>query len=377
MAAEEPATVAQPLRILVITTGLRLGGAEQQIAALARAFVALGNSVAIVSLTEGQEIDLPAGIPITELGMRKTPLSMLAALRKTRQVVREWRPDVIHSHMVHGNLFARALTRTGRMPPVVCSAHSAREGGTLRTLAYRLTDRWCALTTHVSEAGRQAMVESGAAPARRVIVMPNGIDTTRFRPDDAVRERARRDLGLGSQDILVLNVGRLVSEKDQATLIEAFRLVARAVPNARLVIAGEGPLRPALQDRIVQGGLATLATLAGARSDIPDLLRAADVFALSSRIEGMPLAVGEALATGLPVVATAAAGVAELAGDTATITPIGDAAALASALEKAIRQLPGTQAQRDRRRQQIVSRFDVSAVARQWLVNYQQLRDSH
>lgn len=377
MAAEEPATVAQPLRILVITTGLRLGGAEQQIAALARAFVALGNSVAIVSLTEGQEIDLPAGIPITELGMRKTPLSMLAALRKTRQVVRQWRPDVIHSHMVHGNLFARALTRTGRMPPVVCSAHSAREGGTLRTLAYRLTDRWCALTTHVSEAGRQAMVESGAAPARRVIVMPNGIDTTRFRPDDAVRERARRDLGLGAQDILVLNVGRLVSEKDQATLIEAFRLVARAVPNARLVIAGEGPLRPALQDRIVQGGLATLATLAGARSDIPDLLRAADVFALSSRIEGMPLAVGEALATGLPVVATAAAGVAELAGDTATITPIGDAAALASALEKAIRQLPGTQAQRDRRRQQIVSRFDVSAVARQWLVNYQQLRDSH
>ncbi|WP_454736498.1 glycosyltransferase [Cupriavidus necator] len=377
MAAEEPATVAQPLRILVITTGLRLGGAEQQIAALARAFVALGNSVAIVSLTEGQEIDLPAGIPITELGMRKTPLSMLAALRKTRQVVRQWRPDVIHSHMVHGNLFARALTRTGRMPPVVCSAHSAREGGTLRTLAYRLTDRWCALTTHVSEAGRQAMVESGAAPARRVIVMPNGIDTTRFRPDDAVRERARRALGLGAQDILVLNVGRLVPEKDQATLIEAFRLAARAVPNARLVIAGEGPLRPALQDRIVQGGLATLATLAGARSDIPDLLRAADVFALSSRIEGMPLAVGEALATGLPVVATAAAGVAELAGDTATITPIGDAAALASALEKAIRQLPGTQAQRDRRRQQIVSRFDVSAVARQWLVNYQQLRDSH
>ncbi|WP_042886922.1 glycosyltransferase [Cupriavidus necator] len=377
MAAEEPATVAQPLRILVITTGLRLGGAEQQIAALARAFVALGNSVAIVSLTEGQEIDLPAGIAITELGMRKTPLSMLAALRKTRQVVRQWRPDVIHSHMVHGNLFARALTRTGRMPPVVCSAHSAREGGTLRTLAYRLTDRWCALTTHVSEAGRQAMVESGAAPAQRVIVMPNGIDTTRFRPDDAVRERARRDLGLDAEDILVLNVGRLVSEKDQATLIEAFRLVARAVPNARLVIAGEGPLRPTLQDRIVQGGLATLATLAGARSDIPDLLRAADVFALSSRIEGMPLAVGEALATGLPVVATAAAGVAELAGDTATITPIGDAAALASALEKAIRQLPGTQAQRDRRRQQIVSRFDVSAVARQWLVNYQKLRDSH
>ncbi|WP_354682051.1 glycosyltransferase [Cupriavidus necator] len=374
MAAEQPATVAKPLRILVITTGLRLGGAEQQIAALARAFVALGHSVAIVSLTEGQEIDLPAGIPVTELGMRKTPLSMLAALRKTRRVVRQWRPDVIHSHMVHGNLFARALTRTGRMPPVVCSAHSAREGGTLRTLAYRLTDRWCALTTHVSEAGRQAMVASGAAPARRVIVMPNGIDTSRFRPDDAVRERVRRDLGLGAQDVLVLNVGRLVAEKDQATLIEAFRLVARAVPDARLVIVGEGPMRSALAARIEQWGLASAVTLAGARSDVPDLLCAADIFALSSQIEGMPLAVGEALATGLPVVATAAAGVAELAGSAAVITPVGDAAALARALTAAIDQLPGTHVDRDQRRQQIVSRFDVSAIARQWLAQYQQLR---
>lgn len=365
----------RPLRILLVTTGLKLGGAEQQVAALARAFVELGNEVAILSLTAGREIELPPDIAITELGMRKTPLSMLAALRKARQIVLRWQPDVIHAHMVHSNLFARALTRLGRTPPLICSAHSAREGGRLRAMAYRMTDRWCTLTTHVSAAGRDAMIASGAVPARRVMVIPNGIDTGRFRPDDASRERARRELGLSPGNVLLLNVGRLVPEKDQAMLIEAFREVAALIPCARLMIAGDGPLRSDLAARIAQHGLNDSVLLAGARSDIPELLRAADVFALSSRIEGMPLAVGEALASGLPVVSTAAAGVSELAGGTATLTPVGDAHALARALREAIARLPGTQAERDRRRQQIVSRFDVAAVARQWLARYQELKE--
>lgn len=374
MGSVDETAAPAPLRILVITTGLKLGGAEQQIAALARAFLALGNEVAILSLTQGQEIDSPADIHVTELAMRKTPLSMLAALRKARLLVQQWRPDVIHAHMVHANLFARVLARTGAMPPVICSAHSAREGGRLRALAYRVTDRWCAMTTHVSDAGRLAMVASGAAPDGRVIVMPNGIDTSRFRPDQTSREQTRRNLGLEPDDRLVLNVGRLVPEKDQAMLIEAFSEVSRDMPKARLMIAGDGPLRDALAQQVARQGLNHAVLLAGARNDIPELLRAADVFVLSSRIEGMPLAVGEALASGLPVVATAAAGVSELAGDTATLTPTGNPQALASALRNAIASLPGTESERDHRRQRIVGRFDVNGVAQQWLAQYRLLR---
>jgi glycosyltransferase involved in cell wall biosynthesis len=375
MGTADGAASQGPLRILVITTGLKLGGAEQQIAALASAFLALGNDVAILSLTQGQEIDLPPEIRVIELDMRKTPLSMLAALRKARQLVHQWRPDVIHAHMVHANLFARALARTRHMPPVICSAHSAREGGRLRALAYRATDRWCAMTTHVSEAGRLAMVASGAVPDGRVIVMPNGIDTSRFRPDQASRERTRSELGFGPDDVLILNVGRLVPEKDQAMLIEAFCEVHRTLPNARLMVAGDGPLRGELAHQVAQQGLNHAVLLAGARNDIPELLRAADVFVLSSRIEGMPLAVGEALASGLPVVATAAAGVSEVAGDTSTLTPIGDPQALADALCNTIARLPGTESERDHRRQRIVGRFDVNGVARQWLAQYRRLRE--
>ena len=106
------------------------------------------------------------------------------------------------------------------------------------------------------------------------------------------------------------------------------------------MIAGDGPLRAKLASQIAEYGLNQAVLLAGARNDIPELLRAADVFVLSSRIEGMPLAVGEALASGLPVVSTAAAGVAELAGDVATITPVGDTAALARASRPPSRNCP-------------------------------------
>ncbi len=97
--------------------------------------------------------------------------------------------------MVHANLFARLLTRLVDSPPLVCTAHSFREGGTMRMLAYRLTDRWTALTTHVSQDGRAGMIAAGGVPDDRIVVMPNGIDVERFRPDPALREATRAKLG--------------------------------------------------------------------------------------------------------------------------------------------------------------------------------------
>src|SRR5204863_239079 len=99
-----------------------------------------------------------------------------------------------------------------------CTAHSFREGGRLRMIAYRLTDRWSALTTHVSEDGREGMVASGAVQADRITVMPNGIDIERFRPSAALRGTTRARLGISAGTRLALNVGRLVPEKAQALL---------------------------------------------------------------------------------------------------------------------------------------------------------------
>lgn len=368
-----PQLPRSPMRILLLTTGLRLGGAEQQVAALARRFDALGHAVAVVSLTPGCEVALPPGVATLNLAMRKSPWSMAQALRQARLFVADWRPDVIHAHMIHANLFGRALIATGptrAVPPLICTAHSAREGGAARMLAYRLTDRWAGLTTHVSAEGRDRMIAAGAVPARRIVVVPNGIDTARFHPDGAARAEKRAELGFDAAAPLLLHVGRLVPEKNQALLLDAFARLPSSLASARLLMAGDGPERAALDRRIGALGLGDRVRLLGTRADVPALLNAADVFALSSDIEGMPLVVGEAMACGCPVVATDAAGVAQMVDGFGQVVPRGDVDALAAALARALHDGRGDIAQQAARHRHIANSLGLEAIADQWLARY-------
>ncbi|WP_343655961.1 glycosyltransferase [Cupriavidus sp.] len=368
-----PTNGRRPLRILLLVTGLRLGGAERQVADLARAFSSMGHAVAVVSLTTGREVTLAPSVEYRAIDMQKTPWSMLRSLLMVRAFVKAWGPDVIHSHMVHANLFARMLTRTLAAPPLVCTAHSMREGGLLRMALYRITDSWCALTTHVSAAGRQQMIDVGAARPSRLIVVANGIDTAAFHPDGAKRDVTRAALPFPPDSRLLLNVGRLVEEKDQATLINAFARVRQQGFDVRLAIAGDGPRRQSLEQQIRSLGLEDAAWLLGRRADVAELMTAADVFVLSSRIEGMPLAVGEALACGTSVVSTDAPGVKELCGSLARIVPAGDARALAEAICAALREDPHETGQANARRERVESHFGLQATAARWVDIYHQL----
>lgn len=367
--ARDDADHGAPMRILLVTTGLKVGGAEHQVVALARAFLALGHGVTILSLSAGREIEPPAGAHVVELNMRKTPAGMLRALWQARALVRDWRPDVIHAHMVHANLFARALTRIVSCPPLVCTAHSFREGGRLRMLAYRLTDPWTALTTHVSSDGRRGMIDAGGTHDARIVVMPNGIDVDRFRPNAAERDATRQALGIGPDTRLVINVGRLAPEKSQDVLIRAFARIDASAP-MRLMIAGGGALHQTLTGLIAALGLADRVTLLGPRADVPALLNAADLFVLSSSIEGLPMVLAEAMASGCPVVSTDAPGAAEVMQQTGTIVPRHDVDALADAMRVAAREGRGTMAQQAARRDRIVQQFSLEAVARRWIALY-------
>lgn len=369
MTGDTPPTGA-PMRILLVTTGLKMGGAEHQVVALARAFLAQGQAVAILSLSPGREIDVPADAHVVELSMSKTPAGMARALWQARGLVKSWRPDVIHAHMIHANVFTRLLTRVVQCPPVICTAHSFREGGRLRMIAYRLTDRWSALTTHVSEDGREGMVASGAVQADRITVMPNGIDIERFRPSAALRGTTRARLGISAGTRLALNVGRLVPEKAQALLLRAFAQIDTATLPVHLLIAGGGPLHQALAEQIMALNLNSRVTLLGPRSDVPALLNAADTFVLSSDIEGLPMVLVEALASGCPVVATDAPGVREVVHDQGTIVPRDDATALAVALDAALRHGRGSSADEAARRAVMIARFSIDAVAQRWLEIY-------
>jgi glycosyltransferase involved in cell wall biosynthesis len=184
----------------------------------------------------------------------------------------------------------------------------------------------------VSEAvARSARVSLGSL--RRLVVVRNGVDLARF--DDPClpsRDAMRRALGLPPDAPVALCVARLSPEKDVAAFLEAAALVPETAAN--FLVAGDGPLRPSLEQQIELLRLKDRARLLGARQDIPALLRAADVLCVPSREEGLGLAAVEAMASGLPVVATRVGGLPEVVtdGETGLLVAPGDRAALAAAL---------------------------------------------
>jgi len=361
-----------PMRILLVTTGLRMGGAEQQVSALTQEFIARGHRVALISLTPDCEVPIPDAVERLMLDMQKTPASMACALGAAHRFARRWRPDIVNSHMFHANMFARTLARLTDLPPLICAAHSFSEGGKLRMAMYRFTDRWCALTTQVSETSLAEMVRARAVARDRVRVMYNGIDTVKFQRDDALRATTRTQLGLDSDTRMILNIGRLATEKAQVALVDAFQRMDCTVPT-RLLIAGDGPQRPALASRIAHHGQQHRIQLLGTRHDIPALLNAADLFALSSRVEGMPLVLAEALACECPVVSTSAPGVAELLGDLGTIVPIDDLDGLAREMCRFLTNDDRASVQRRTGRERIVKHFGIAAAADRWLALYRQV----
>ncbi len=172
-----------------------------------------------------------------------------------------------------------------------------------------------------------------------MITIANAVDTTRFTPrPDLDRAAVRRTAGVG-EGPLILNVSRLVPQKGHSYLLDAARIVIDHCPDARFLLAGEGPLQDDLATAVAAHGLQDHVILAGFRPDVADLLAACDVFVLSSLWEGMPVALLEALAAGCPAIATDVGGVRDVvqSGRTGLLVPPADAGALAAAILELMR----------------------------------------
>jgi len=257
---------------------------------------------------------------------------------------------------------------------VISTLHSLAESGRrskrlwIRDALYRATDSLSELVVSVSRAAAERHVEVGAIRRERARVIPNGVDTAEFRPDAKRREHTRRALGL-HDEFVWLSAGRLMWKKDFPTLLRAF-----SGQRGVLLIAGEGPDEAA--PRAQARELAVDARFLGRRDDMPELMNAADALVLSSVVEGLPLVLLEAAASGLPAVATDAGGSAEAIeeGRTGWITPAGDAAALGAAMSR-LAGLPAGERERMSRAARALAEscFDLAAVAAEWERTYSEL----
>ena len=326
-----------------VLTSLHVGGGERLTLDLATGQGAAGHQMVVVSLEQPPdgplarafaERNLPVERVAKRPGFDPTLVFRLAALLRRRKV------DVVHLHnrlpLIYG---APAGRLAGAV--VVLTRHGPRTGGRkerwLLRGAGRLLHAFVAVSPELAVLER----ERGTCTAEKISVIENGIDVVRFEGAAARRLAARAALGIPADAWAIGSAGRFAPEKDYPFLVRA------AAPllgeKARLVIVGDGTEMPAVKAEVAARGVAPFVALPGMRDDVADLLAALDVFVLSSRMEGLPLVVLEAMAAGLPVVATAVGGLPKLIadGETGFLVPHGDEAALRNRLAM-LRESPET-----------------------------------
>ncbi|MGV8804907.1 MAG: glycosyltransferase [Polaromonas sp.] len=359
------------MKVLLLITGLGMGGAEKVVTGLADALAAKGHDVRIAYMT-GTAVVVPANsnIQVVSLGMLSKQ-DALVGFFKLRRLIRDFQPDVVHSHMVHANIMARLVRLITPLKRLISTAHSSNEGGKLRMLAYRLTDALADMSTNVSEEAVAVFIQAQAARPGRMVAVHNGISTDVFAFNASARERQREALLVGENCRLLLAVGRLHEAKDYPNLFHALAQLPANDLNYKLCIAGDGPLRGHLDKLILQLGLSDRVNFLGIRRDVADLMSAADVFVLSSAWEGFPMVVMEAMANERILVATDCGGIREAVGDAGFLVKPMDAKALALALHTAL-QLPLAQSKSLGRaaRARVVEKYSLNSVVEKWLKLY-------
>jgi glycosyltransferase involved in cell wall biosynthesis len=275
------------------------------------------------------------GVPVVAFN-RRPGVDWRLVPRMAREI-RERGIDVVHAHQYTPFFYAAMAARiSGRRPRVIFTEHGRHYPDVVswkRRLGNRiLFDRLADEVTAVCDFSAKSLADKDGFAARRITVIPNGIDIERYQavPD---RDDLRRRLGLASDRLYIILVARFHPVKDHATLLRGFAGVAAARPNVDLLLAGDGPLRPVLEAQIAALGITSRVRLLGVRSDVADLLRAADIFTLSSVSEAASITLLEAMASGLPAVVTAVGGNPELVrgGVDGVLVPRGDAAAFTAA----------------------------------------------
>ncbi len=315
--SDYPIESAGSRRIVMLITTLTFGGAETQVIRLAIELSRRGWRVKVVCLIDPSAYVsqlTEENIEVESLGMpRGVPDPR--AIWRLRRIIRSFQPDVVHSHMVHANLLGRIARLFCRMPVLICTAHNLQErsekGGATwhKELLYRVTDFLADRTTIICAAAFDRYVRVGAVPARKLELVPNGIDTRRFTPSAEARETTRNSMGLAGKFVW-LAVGRLVEQKNYSGLLRA--LVLLPGDDWIVLVAGSGPLADQLTAECERLELSDRVKFLGAEENIWRLYNAADGFVMSSHYEGLSIALLEAASMGLPAVVTDVGGNAEI-----------------------------------------------------------------
>ena len=352
------------------------GGQERVAANLARFQRAAGHEVCAISIASGPEgltaADFRATGVLAETVAKRPGVDPSLPMRLGARL-RHHRVNVVHTHNPHALIYgAPAAWFAGAV--TIHSKHGMNPDRQrrlwLRRAAAKLVDAYVAVTPALAKNA----LEHGECRASRLHVIPNGIDVVRFAPGAAGRRRIRAEVGIPEDAWVVGTVGRLAPEKDQALLIEAMAPLLSA--GRRLVIVGDGAERDALRARIARTPGGNYVHMLGEREDVANILGALDAFALTSRTEGLPLVLLEAMASGLPVLSTAVGGIPDLVEHRVTglLSQAGDRASLTRQLACLSTDGSLSRQMGEAGRHEILQRHSVDRMASEYGILYQNTR---
>lgn len=373
-----PAGVARhelraPRKILLLVSSMQAGGAERTAANLANAWAARGDHVIVVITYSGAGecfYELAPGVDLRYLADRegvhvRNLRSYLQRFRRLRRMIREERPDVLVSFLTNVNVAAIAAACCLRVPVVVCE-HTYPPllgvGAVLHTLRRWTYSRATRVTMLTQEGLR--WLES-AIPRARGVVMPNPIPY----PLREGEPRLPPDSVLSPHRKVLLAVGRLSEEKGLDRLVDAFSMLATAHPAWDLVVLGEGPLRAALEAQVSRLALGSRVMLPGRVGNVAEWYERADLYALSSRVEGFPNTLGEAMSHGCAAVSfdcdTGPRDLIRDGVDGLLVRPVGDVPALVAALDRLMRD-DETRLRMGQAAQHVRERYSIDAMLARW-----------
>lgn len=389
---------SRPLRVLRVIARLNVGGPARHAVILNDGLQRRGFDTLLVfgavGPTEGSldELARERNLPverIPELGRRIRAWSDLRAFCRIVTLLWRWQPDIVHTHTAKAGalgrvaaVFYNTAARRARRAAVIHTFHGhVFEGyfGRFGTAAVRLIERTLARVTDriVTISARQyddITHRFAIAPPERVVVVPLGLELGPLLalPDRAVRGQ---DVSAGGgPDVVVGYVGRLVPIKDLKTLLQGIALVRARLPGVRLVIAGDGEERRPLQALVTELGLDGCVDFLGWRTDLAALYQRMDVFVLTSLNEGTPVSLIEAMAAGVPVIASAVGGVPDVIDDgvTGVLIRPGEPEALASAIVDAVTLRDRAFQMAGRARLSVRERFDSARLIQDAEAMYRQ-----
>jgi glycosyltransferase involved in cell wall biosynthesis len=368
------------MRIAQILPQLKVGGAERHVMLLVEYLRRQDLRVDLITLKRGaialeQRAQAVADARL-DLGFRwrRAPI----AFARLRRYLKHRNIQVLHGHLPLADLLGRMAGEAAGVPVLVTTEHGkhlwkrAPYRWLERRLAARTAMRFC-----VSDDIRRLRLEREGTPPEKLRLLPNFVDPQAYSREASIRRRVRGERGWSEEDVIFLTVGRLVQAKDHRLLVKAFaRMRSRGA--SRLVLVGEGPERSSLEEFRVRSGLEERVELLGERHDVEELLAAADVFVLSSRVEGLPVSMLEAMAASLPVVAPAVGGIPDALRDgrEGRLVPAGDSEALAAALEESMENEARRRAWGEAGRRRVLDCYDVRTVAGELARTYRELWSS-